>query len=536
MRASTSATPTSTVAIRMRTRTGDIEATTVRAVVEPRQEIFRAGSLPPSQTLRASGETHAGAHGLGMGATRWRAGCDMLLLALVTSLLLAWAVAATPITTRGEAREALVVRELTAGGSWVAPRRQGKLATKPPLYHWLAATLARRRGFSDAVVRAPSAAGALAVMLVTFALAFRLGGRATAWVAAGVLAGTSNFWRWGTEARVDMLLAACVSAALAGFLAWLAAGAPAGRPVFWLGAALGVLTKGPIGAVLPGMVALVTMLVARAWRRWRELVATPALPVALVLVAGWYALAAWVGGDDFVRTHLFVENLERLLGVGRFDARADRSTFVALRAFGSHLLPWNLALGWYLWRWRRGLRASMGERVLHVWWITTLGLLALSAGQRPAYLLPLYAPMAALAAHALVSGVGPRLETRRARAAAVCGLVLVALGVLGGTGWWRARRARDQPLVPFAAAVAAHLPAGAEVRATHAVSESDVLVLAHLLGRPLRRAKPDCGTAIRYYLGPSSLGDRAPMRVLARLEGGGRERLALLECGGAEMP
>jgi len=520
----------------MRTRTGDIEHATVRAVADVRQEIFRAGSLPPSHSLRVSGEAHGGPHALGMRTSWWRAGCDMVLLALVTSLLLAWAIAATPITTRGEAREALVVRELATGGSWVVPRRQGKLASKPPLYHWLAATLAARRGLSDAVVRAPSAAGALAVMLVTFALAFRLGGLPSAWVAAGVLAATSNFWRWGTEARVDMLLAACVTVALAGFLLWLERGAPAGRAVFWLGSALGVLTKGPIGALLPAMVALPTMLVARAWRRWRDLVGTPALPVALALVAVWYALAAWVGGEDFVRTHLFVENLERLLGVGRFDARVDRSTFVALRTFGSHLLPWNLALGWYLWRWRRGVRASMGERVLHVWWITTLALLTLSAGQRPAYLLPLYAPMAVLAAQALVAGVGPRLTTRRARVAAVCALALGALGVLGVTEWWRARRVRAEPLVPFAAAVAARLPADAELRAAHAVSESDVLVLAHLLGRPLRRAKPHCDAAIDYYLGPSSLADRAPLQVLERIRRPRRERLALLACDAPELP
>lgn len=521
----------------MRTRgtredlTADIEPTTVRAGVEARQEISRAGSLPPWQSADGSGVAHDGMHVVGGRMTSWRVVCDIVLLAVVTSVLLVWTIGATPITTRGEAREALVVRELLSGGSWVVPTRQGRLATKPPLHHWLAATIAARRGLSDAAVRAPSALAALAVVLVTFALGSQFGGRRTAWVAAGVLAATSTFWRWGTEARVDMLLAACVTVSIAGFLAWLARDSTVGRVFFWLAAALGVLTKGPVGMVLPVMVAVVTALVLRAWPRWRSLVLTPVTAVAAVIVLGWYALAAYAGGAELLRTQLFVENFERLFGGGAFVSRADRSTFVSLRTFGSHLLPWNLALGWYAWRWWHGVRATHGERALHAWWMTTLVVLSLAAGQRPAYLLPLYAPIAVLAARALVVGVGPLLATRRARLAAACGLAVAGLGVLGVTQWWRGRRVDDAaPMLAFAAAVSARVSIDAGLRAAHAVDESDVLVLAHLVGRPLLRGRPECGGVTRYYLGPASFGDRASLRVVERMAGPGSKQLALLEC------
>jgi 4-amino-4-deoxy-L-arabinose transferase-like glycosyltransferase len=455
----------------------------------------------------------------------------MLLLAVVTAALLGGTVGATPITTRGEAREALVVRELDGGGSWLVPRRLGKLATKPPLYHWIAAGIAARRGFSDAVVRAPSALAALVVMLVTFALGLGLGGRATGWIAAAVRASTTGFWRWGSEARVDMLLAACVTASIAGFAVWLERDSRAGRAVFWLGAALGVLAKGPIGALLPGVVAAVTLVVLRAWPRWHALVVTPSAVIASTLLVGWYALTVAAGGVEVVRTQLFVENLERLFGLGQFEARADRLTFVALRTFGSHLLPWNLALGWYAWRWWYGMAATRGEHVLHAWWMTTLVVLSLSAGQRPAYLLPLYAPIAVLAARALVVAIVPRLPTRRVRLTAACALGVAVVAVLGGTQWWRMCRVRDEPLLPFAHAVARRLPDDVELRATHVVSESDVLVLAYLTGRPIRRARPHCDTAAPwYYLGPATLADRASMRVVERLERRGREPLALLRC------
>lgn len=467
---------------------------------------------------------------------RWRIAFDMLLLAALTAGLLGWTLGATPITTRGEAREALVVRELAAGGSWVAPQRQGKLATKPPLYHWIAATIAVRRGLSDAVVRAPSALGALVVMLGAFAIGLRVGGRRTAWIAAGALASTTGFWRWGTEARVDMLLAACVTASLAGFGAWLERDTRAGRAAFWLAAALGMLVKGPIGALLPVAVALVTLVAVRAWPRWRALVVTPVAAVATASLVVWYALAAWGGGMEVVRAQLVVENVERLLGLGHFEERADRLTFVALRTFGSHLLPWNLTLGWYAWRWWHGIAPSRGERMLHAWWMTTLVVLSISAGQRPAYLLPLYAPIAVLAARALVVAVVPRMPTRRARLAAACALGVAALAVLGAVQWWRIGRVGDEPLLPFAQAMMRRLPDDAEVRTTHAVAESDVLVLAHLLGRPVRRARPRCDPAAPWYLGPAALADHASMRVVERLERPGGEPLALLRCDAPSPP
>jgi hypothetical protein len=162
--------------------------------------------------------------------------------------------------------------------------------------------------------------------------------------------------------------------------------------------------------------------------------------------------------------------------------------------------------------------------------------LSLSAGQRPAYLLPLYAPVAVLAARALVVEVVPRLATRRARRTAACALGVAVLAVLGGLEWWRMWRVAGEPLLPFAGAVTRRLPDDAELRATHAVAESDVLVLAHLLGRPVRRGRPRCDPAAPWYLGPATLVDRAAMRAVERLERPAREPLALLECDAAKSP
>jgi 4-amino-4-deoxy-L-arabinose transferase-like glycosyltransferase len=125
--------------------------------------------------------------------------------------LLAALFSTPPIAARGEAREGLVVRELVASGDWVLPRRLGVIASKPPLYHWLATGAVRLFGWSDTAVRLPSTLAAWAVVLETFAFGMLIEGPTTAWLAVGILFTTWGFWRSATEARVDMLFAACIA-------------------------------------------------------------------------------------------------------------------------------------------------------------------------------------------------------------------------------------------------------------------------------------------------------------------------------------
>src|SRR5262245_47906209 len=142
---------------------------------------------------------------------------DLVLLGLLLPALLAALLCWPPIATRGEAREGLVVRELVRGGDWALPRRQGKIASKPPLYHWLAAAAVRGLGWSDAAVRLPSVLAAWVVALATFAVAVLVARRDVAWLAVGILFASWGFLRSALEARVDMLFTACVTGAIAAF-------------------------------------------------------------------------------------------------------------------------------------------------------------------------------------------------------------------------------------------------------------------------------------------------------------------------------
>src|SRR5690606_10717996 len=96
------------------------------------------------------------------------------------------------------------------------------------------------------------------------------------------------------------------------------------RAVFYGAIGAAVLTKGPAGAVLP--LGVVAAFLARAGRlgRLRDLW-SPGVAFAVgAVVVGWYALATWLGGADFLARQVFHENVDRFVGRGVFGMHGGR--------------------------------------------------------------------------------------------------------------------------------------------------------------------------------------------------------------------
>ncbi len=174
----------------------------------------------------------------------------LFFLAIFGALIVRLALA-PPIWHHGEAREGLVVQGIVHTHQWILPTRNGEMPSKPPFFHWLAALPAFVFGPIDWVVRLPSAIAAAIMAAVTFFMGREMGGRRVGWLAAGALLGMQEFWVSGTQARVDMVFATCLSVALAGFFFWYCNGHRAARATCYIASACAVLAKGPVGLVLP---------------------------------------------------------------------------------------------------------------------------------------------------------------------------------------------------------------------------------------------------------------------------------------------
>jgi 4-amino-4-deoxy-L-arabinose transferase-like glycosyltransferase len=438
------------------------------------------------------------------------AAADLLGLTLLVVVALAWPLAAPPIGAHGEAREGLVVQDVAREGRWILPLRNGEVPSKPPLFHWIAGGVGAVVGVSDAVVRLPSALAAWLVLMLVYGVGVAAGGRTSGWLAVGALGGMYPFVESASEARVDMLFTATVTLALVAFLRWYQRPDGRARAVCYAAVAAAVLTKGPAGAVLPGLVILAFLAYERRLDRVRELWSWRLAGLVVLVDVGWYALASFQGGHDFLARQIFHENVDRFVGRGVFGMHGGRSRLTMVKNLATDLLPWNLVLVWAAARWWRGKRDDVIGRFLHTWWIVIVVVFTVAYGKRGVYLLPLYPAIALLAGRAL-AGVMARLRADPSRGvpaalgaalrrlapdrparAVLATVVAIDLAVVLVGQLVRVRHANRSSLVPFAAAVAARVPATAALVADPSLDESDGLVLAYRLGRNLQRAGAPC--------------------------------------------
>lgn len=348
-----------------------------------------------------------------------------LLLALVTALLL-FRLGEAPLVGPDEPRYTRVAVEMHRRGDWIVPTLQGQpWLEKPALYYWMAGAAFSVFGESETAARLPSVLAAVVLTGLTALVGARLYGGA-AGLHAGFIAGTSLLvFAYGRAAAMDMLLAATVSAAIgltglrllgiAGPLAVIAAGACAG---------LALLAKGPLGALLPALVALAYLAAARdRWQAWRRIASrVPLAILAMVVVAGpWYAAILAAQGRAFVDVFLLNHNL------ARFTSTVHNHPGPIF-----YYVPVLLA-GLYMWS---GLTlpglAALRPRVpadlfVLCWLGAPLVFFSAAASKLPGYILPCIPPLAIAAGRAADRLVHAERPGGGARAA---GLVTVALGAV----------------------------------------------------------------------------------------------------------
>lgn len=316
---------------------------------------------------------------------------NQLRTALVAAALVALAIGlgarslGSDVYEGGEAREALVAREMLDTGDWILPLWNGSVVpSKPPLYHWLVAGAGclSGAGVTPVTLRAPSAALAGVVVLLVFLAGLAWRGIDAGVFSALVLATTPQFVTQAANGRVDMTLCAAVVAAQ---LMVVAALRGDGRARVALGLCLGLamLAKGPVG---PGLVGLTALTFAARERRLQPVLGlVRPVPVFLfVLVAGsWYALAYLERGHDFLAKQIVSENGEAILGGERIAPRSPLFYLFPLVADG---FPWILLLPWAL---ARAWRAERPWRYAAVWATAGFVFFSLAPLKRAAYLLPL---------------------------------------------------------------------------------------------------------------------------------------------------
>lgn len=218
-----------------------------------------------------------------------------------------------------EGRYAEIGREMALSGNWVTPRLNDlKYFEKPPLQYWATAAAFRLFGEHHWTARWWPATTTFACVLLMFWAARRLyGDEEIALSAAVALGGCSGFIIDSHINTLDAGLAAFLTVALLGFLLAQRPGATLtenrnGMLAVWAAMALAVLSKGLIGAVLPGAVLAIYVLIERDWRLLARLHLGKGLALFLLIAVPWF-VAVSLANDEFARFFFVHEHFARFL-------------------------------------------------------------------------------------------------------------------------------------------------------------------------------------------------------------------------------
>lgn len=385
-----------------------------------------------------------------------------LWLTLVCGLAFVWGLGSTGLVDETEPLFAEAARQMTVTGDWVTPYFNEKTRfDKPPLVYWLMAIAYQTIGVNEWAVRFPSALAAIALTIFGFFTLKQFGfsrpvlspegeavsGQArqqrwlAAWIGSGLLALTPQTIVWARTGVSDMLLSGCMGTALLAFFWGYVQPARSRAKVVWyvafyVLAALAVLTKGPVGIVLPGLIIGAFLLyVGRLREVLREIFLLRGMLLFLAIALPWYILVYQANGEAFIESFFGYHNIERFTQVVNHHSAPWYFYFlVVLLGFIPYSIHLPVAIArlqfWQRRYWQQQPRiAHLGLFALF-WLAVIFGFFTIAVTKLPSYVLPLM-PAAAI----LTSLVWSDQMTRQANSrwvsvsSAVNLLVLVALGI-----------------------------------------------------------------------------------------------------------
>jgi 4-amino-4-deoxy-L-arabinose transferase-like glycosyltransferase len=383
----------------------------------------------------------------------------VLVLALAAAILPYFVgLGSTSIVDANEAYYTETPREMMEAGDYLNPTfNYEPRFNKPPLSYWVVAGFYRLFGVSLWSARLPIALGAMVVLATVFFLGRLAFSTEAGLVAALTLAATPRLLLFSRRIIIDVYTAMFCGLTLLFFA--LAELRPTRRRM-WLilmyaAVGLGVLTKGPVNAVVPALAFLVYLALAGRLSTIRRLM----LPLGTLVVAAIvlpYCLALYVQhGWTYIGSFIFTEN------IGRFAEGAggpDRGVFFYVPVVLADLyFPWSLllpvALAIVPWRrvvaprGRSGPGAGAADPVapvpgagdlrllLALWVFVITAFFSLSRAQQDLYVLPFIAGAAPLVGgflHIWATGSASRAITRvSGPVMLVSALILGSVGVLG---------------------------------------------------------------------------------------------------------
>lgn len=309
-----------------------------------------------------------------------------------------------PITDPVESNYALTAKEMVLSGDWLSPQIYGTYwYDKPIMIYWLLALAFKIFGFADWVARLPSALFA-ALSLATMYQSMRsMSGRWLIGLIGSSILGTSlMFWTVAHGIITDMVLLYTTLVVMVCAYKGLNDNSPKSMVLAYIFSGLGVLTKGPVALVLPGLILLVYAGLCKSKTMFVRLFDWRGILAFLAVVLPWYGYMYHTHGQDFIDGFLGLHNVTRAT---QSEHPEDNVWWYYLAIFLGASMPWTGAV---IYGMVSGFKSRHRGYIYSMCWgVGTLLFYTLMATKYPLYTFISLIPFSAIATMGTVKALRP---------------------------------------------------------------------------------------------------------------------------------
>lgn len=356
---------------------------------------------------------------------------QFIALLAICSVMFWWRLGHLPLIDPDEPFYAQTTREMVQGNEWLTPTIFGERQfEKPIFFYWQSMVAMKLFGDNPFACRAPSATAATLLVFLVWWFGRRMFSPRAGFCAAVVLATGVEYAFMSRLMLTDICLALCISASV--FFFWLATEEEDKRDrwmiLHFIASAFAVLTKGPVGLLVPTVGSLCYLWLTGKRSPWRGKGLVLGILAWLLIAGPWYATMFAKYGMEYWHRFFVHENWERLTSA---EHKHSNHWWYYIMILVAGNLPWIPLLIAAVVRTVTGLKTDRRLLFMVCWFVPNLIFFTICNSKLPTYTFFLFVTLALLMGHTLDQWIGSGFRGKGERILASVLAILQTVLVLG---------------------------------------------------------------------------------------------------------